>query len=279
MDFDKLVADIERKAAENITTDTDDYIEDGLLHCGKCRTPKQVRVILFDKERTPMCLCKCAVEQKEREEEAARRAEFEKKVEKLRRVGFPDEELKGATFDADDGNNEKISLAARNYVKNFATMRENGKGLLLYGGVGRGKTFIAACIANELINKGYPCLVTNFSRIINTIQGMFEGRQQYIDSLNRFDLLVIDDLAAERNTEYVGEIVQTIIDGRYRAGLPVIITTNLTGEELKNPSDIQRQRTYSRLLEMCIPIEVTGRDRRKEKLKAEFKNYADLLGV
>ena len=108
---------------------------------------------------------------------------------------------------------------------------------------------------------------------------MYEGKQNYIDNLNNFDLLVIDDLASERDTEYMGEIVQNIIDSRYRAGLPLIITTNLTSEELKKPLEIRKKRIYSRLFEMCYPIEVKGKDRRKQKLREEFGEIGEILGM
>ena len=86
-----------------------------------------------------------------------------------------------------------------------------------------------------------------------------------------YDLLIIDDLAAERNTEYMKEIVTTVIDERYRSGRPLIVTTNMTGQEMKNPADIGTDRILSRLFEMCDPVEVVGIDRRKEKLKKRIK--------
>lgn len=94
-----------------------------------------------------------------------------------------------------------------------------------------GKTYAACEVANALIDKGYPVLVTNFARITNTIQGMYEGKQDYIDSLNEFQLLVIDDLGAERESAYMQEMVYNIIDSRYRAGLPMIYTTNISIEQ------------------------------------------------
>lgn len=279
MTLNNVIINIENKAAESIKAEQGDYVVDGLLYCGKCHTKKQTRVEIFGKVRTPFCLCKCAVEQREREEAERKRIEFQDRIKHMRRVGFPDEEMKNWTFDKDDRTNAKITEIAHKYVENFETMRRSGKGLLLYGTVGTGKTFAAACIANALIDKGFPCLVTNFSRLINTISGMYDGKQTYIDSLNNYDLLVIDDLASERDTEYMNEIIFNIIDSRYRAGLPLIITTNLTAEELKQPADIRKQRVYSRLFEMCIPVEIKGVDRRRERLKDDFKEFADLLGM
>lgn len=280
MNITNFISDLEKKAAERITTEPDDYIgEDGLLYCGKCHTKKQTRIFLLGEERTPPCLCKCRQEQRDREEAEHKRILFEDKVKRLRQMGFPEREMQEWTFANADGSNEKLISAAQRYVDNFKEFRKNGKGLLLFGTVGTGKTFISACIANALIDRGYPVLMTNFARIANTVSGMWEGKQEYYDSLNDYQLLVLDDLAAERKTEYMSEIVFNVIDARYRAGLPLIVTTNLTSEELKHPADISYQRTFSRLLEMCIPVEVEGKDKRLEKLKADIKPMKDLLGL
>lgn len=280
MDISNTINGIERMAAENIKAEQGDYIgDDGLLYCGKCQTKKQTKVNILGVDRFPMCLCKCEAEKREREEAERKRLEFLKHIKDLRRTGFPESKMQEWTFANDDGGNEKISRVAKNYAENFDKMRADGKGLLFFGTVGTGKTYTAACIANALIDKGVPVLMTNFARIANTVQGLFEGKQAYYDSFNRYPLLILDDLSAERKTEYMQEIVFNVIDSRYRAGLPLIVTTNLTGDELKHPADVTNQRTYSRLLEMCLPIEVTGTDRRREKLKEDFAEYKELLGI
>lgn len=274
-----VVAGIMGKAEANAQKNDGDYEVDGLLHCGKCGTPKQVRVILFGKEQMPYCLCKCETQKRDERIAEMKRRDRQLEINKMRRIGFPESEMSRWTFSMDDGANEKMSNIAHKFVENFDEMVKRKKGLLLFGDVGTGKTFYAACIANALIDRGHPCLVTDFSRLVNTISGMYDGKQDYIDGLNRFDLLVIDDLARERDTEYMNEIVQTIIDSRYRSGLPVIITTNLTAEEIKDPADIRKKRTYSRLLEMCVPIHVEGTDRRRQKLKNDYGELKDMLGL
>lgn len=279
MDLSNVFNGIEERAKQAIQPEEGDYLVDGLLYCHKCNTPKQCRVELFGKVRTPMCLCKCEAEKRDREEAERKRIERMIEIQKLRRMGFPESEMDKWTFAADDMANPKISGIMQNYAGNFEKMYKSGKGLLLYGNVGSGKSYYAACIVNQLIDQGHPCLMTNFSRLVNTIQGMFDGKQDYIDKLNRFDLLVIDDLSAERDTEYMNEIIFSIIDSRYRAGLPLIVTTNMTAEEIKNPADIRKQRTYSRLLEMTIPIEVSGADRRRQKLKSDYVAFSDILGL
>lgn len=279
MDITSVISGIAANAEKANPAQADDYMKDGLLICGKCHTPKQCRIEWFGKESIVPCLCKCGVEKRDAEEEERKRHERMMDIRRMRDLGFADAEMQNWTFERDDGTNEILSQAARKYVEKFDEMKKRGQGLLLFGEVGTGKTFISACIANALIDKGYPCLVTNFARLVNTLSGMYEGKQNYIDNLNNFDLLVIDDLASERDTEYMGEIVQNIIDSRYRAGLPLIITTNLTSEELKKPLEIRKKRIYSRLFEMCFPIEVKGKDRRKQKLREEFGEIGEMLGM
>lgn len=280
--FEEAIEALAKKAAQANPPVEGDYIKDGLLHCGKCNTPKQCFVnnpFEAGKIDIRSCICKCKQEQLQAEEDERKRQDFDRKIKELRRAGFPDSEMQNWTFERDDGANKKVAEVMRRYVDKFPEMKQSGKGLLLHGTVGTGKTFAAACVANALIDKGYPCLMTNFTRLINTLSGMFDGKQAYIDGLNRFDLLVIDDLATEANTEFRNEIVFNVIDSRCRAGLPLIITTNLTGEELKHPADTMKQRIYSRLFEMCIPFEVAGQDRRRKKLTDDYKGYADLLGL
>lgn len=268
------------KAKETNNIVAGDYVgDDNLYYCGKCKTRKQTVVNLFGSVRIVPCICKCKAAEIKLEDEARQQREFFDKVKRYRQVGFPQSEMANWNFAADDGSNSKMTNAMQNYVQHFEEFRKQGKGLLLFGGVGTGKTFLAACAANALIDRGVPALVTNFARISNTLQGMFEGRQEYLDSLNNFPLLVLDDLSAERQTEYMLEIVFNVIDARYRAKLPLIVTTNLTREELMNPADIRYKRIFSRLFEMCTPIEVAGADRRHAALKNDIAATKQLLGL
>lgn len=278
--FNLIIDKLAGKTAQTVTLEDGDYKgEDGLYYCGKCHTKKQTVVDLFGEQRKVMCLCKCAAERRDAMIAEHRKMERLREIMRMRAAGFPESDMQNWNFEHDDGANAKVTNIAKRYVENFDKMRERGKGLIFYGSVGTGKTFYSACIANALIDRGLPCLVTNFSRLANTLNATFDGRQEYLDSLNRYELLVIDDLAAERDTEYMGEIVQTIIDSRYRAKMPTIITTNLSAEEIKNPADIRKQRTYSRLLEMCLPVEVQGRDRRRAQLVHDYAEFNDLLGL
>lgn len=267
---------IERSKTAIPTNDCDYIGEDGLLYCGKCHTKKQTEVMLFGTIRRPMCLCKCEAEKRDKEEAERKQADFGRKIKDLRRTGFPESNMQEWTFENDDMTNSRVTNAMKKYVENFDEMKKQGKGLLLYGNVGTGKTYAACEVANALIDKGYPVLVTNFARIINALQATFE-KQEYIDSFNRFSLLVIDDLGIERNTEFAKEQVFNIIDSRYRAGLPMIITTNLSIDKIKKPDDIDNGRIYDRILERCFPIEVSGQSRRRKAIRESYDDMKNLL--
>lgn len=280
MELTAVINGIVEQSKVSIKAEQGDFVDEttGLLMCGKCGTPKQCKVEIFGTIKTPMCLCKCEVEKREREEEERKRVEFEAMVRRLRREAFPEEDMQHWTFANDDLANERITKAMQRYVDSFADLRKSGKGLLLYGAVGTGKTFAACEVANALIDKGYPAYVTNFSRILNTLQGTFD-KQEYIDKLIGYQLLVIDDLGIERGTDFAREQVYNIIDARYRAGLPMIITTNLSIDKLKNPENISEARIYDRVLERCFPVEVTGQSRRRKAVIAEYAEMRDLLGL
>jgi DNA replication protein DnaC len=279
MSFEQVFKDAIKKSEEAHPIKDGDYIgEDGLWYCGNCKTRKQSQVTALGKTYKPFCLCDCEAQKLQEEEEARKQKEFAEKVKDLRRVGFPDADMLQWTFANDDMENEQITKAMKRYVENFPELRKQGKGLLLYGSVGRGKTYAACEVANALIDKGYSVLVTNFSRVLNTLQSTFE-KQEYIDSLNDFSLLVIDDLGIERSTEYAKEQVYNVIDSRYRAGLPMIITTNLSIDKIKNPVDIENGRIYDRIIERCFPIEVKGQNRRHKAVRESYGDMKELLGL
>ena len=278
MSMEQAFINMVKQSEETNRINDGDYVENGLWYCGKCNTPKQIEIKAFGGTHKPFCNCDCEKQRIEAEEEHKKQAEFNNRVKELRRNGFPDAEMMSWTFANDDMENEQITKAMKRYVENFDELKKQGKGLLLYGNVGRGKTYSACEVANALIDKGYSVLVTNFSRVLNTLQSTYD-KQEYIDSLNSFSLLVIDDLGIERSTEYAKEQVYNIIDARYRAGLPMIITTNLSIDKIKNPDDIENGRIYDRIIERCFPIEVQGKNRRHKAVRESYTDMKDLLGL
>ena len=243
----------------------DEYINeaDGLIYCAKCHTPRQCVIHHGDRIVTPPVMCDCQRTAEEKAEAAFQKRQEEFRIERMKSSGLQDRYLHDYTFANDKGYNPEIKKAQR-YVTEWAMMKENCIGLLLWGNVGTGKTFIAACIANALIEKGVSVLMTNFSKILNSLSGMFDvDRNKFIDSFNRYSLLIIDDLGIERNSEFALEQVFNVIDSRYRNKKPLIVTTNLTLDELKHPKDLAHARIYDRVLERCVPLKVNRQNIRQ----------------
>lgn len=271
-----ILAAVIRRADDPGQIGDADFVIDGIVHCGNCKTAKEFRLPTGNKVRS---LCRCETEKRDAEEAERRAREKAERIAEYKRSWFKGKTAEDMTFQQDDLANPKASDAARRYVENFSHFQKEGKGLLFLGNVGTGKTFLAAAICNELLNQGYWCKMTDFARLINEANSRKYDKQEYLDDLNRFDLLAIDDLGAERDTEFMAETIFNIIDGRNNTGKPLIVTTNLTSEELKNPTDIRRERIYSRLLRMCIPVEVSGIDRRKKNLRDTFDENGRILGL
>ena len=235
--------------------------EDGLIYCEKCRTPVQCRVKFEDRIRIMPCICRCQQEEGERQKKRMEKQEQMLYVRRLKAAGLQERYLREWTFES-ACDTPTVQLGKR-YVEQWKQAREKNLGLLFCGDIGTGKSFLAACIANALLEKGIPVLMTNFSKILNQMGAMYsDEKYHYIASFNQFSLLIIDDLGIERNTDYALEQVYAVIDERYKARLPLIITTNLTISQLRNPEDAAHARIYSRVLEMCTPVHVPGIDRR-----------------
>ena len=275
-----------RKFTEELTNQVptrelqpDEYFHesDRLIYCAKCHTPRQGRYTLQGRVFMPPIRCKCQQKLYNQEETKRKLLEKQAEIERMKASGLQDKALYDYTFDKDNGINPEMAYAHK-YVENWEDMKANSSGLLLWGNVGTRKSFFAGCIANALLEKGVPVLMTNFSRILNTLTGMhFEDRNQFIDSLNRYSLLIIDDLGIERNSEFALEQVFNVIDSRYRSKKPLIVTTNLTLTELNSAPDVAHRRIYDRILERCAPIRINNRNIRQVNASANLQEAKKIL--
>ena len=252
--------------------------EDGLIYCSKCRTARQKRIEFSGRVIEPRCMCACQTAAYEQQVQERKHREFLDSVEKNRSVGLTDPVLRKHTFENDLGYNPRQMEMAKRFVQHWEEFQKDSMGLLLWGPVGTGKSFIAGCIANALLDQGVQVMMTNFARLLNKLTDMYAGdRNAYIDSFNSFPLLIIDDLGVERNSEFARERVFSVIDSRYRSQLPMIVTTNLTPKEMKNPADLSRARIYDRVLERCTPIRVDNQNIRERNKADNLKKSKQLL--
>ena len=248
--------------------------ESGLLCCGKCGKPKRSRIEVSGEEIVVPVPCDCRLRQIEDEKKQTAATLAAMRSTELRKLSLMDSSLSAARFDSADvsGDNARSIAMCRRYAEKFPQMRRENRGLLLFGSVGTGKTYTAACVANELLSQGIPVVMTSLVKLIDS------DSDELCRRMTAIDLLVLDDLGAERSTDYALEKVYNVADSRYRSGLPVIYTTNLTLEELKHPTDNRMARIYDRVLERCFPVEFRGISRRKSAARQGFEDMRELLG-
>ena len=223
--------------------------------------------------------CRCRAERRKQEEQMLMQDREMRAAQALKQQSLMDERLRDISFDGfqqTKGNAYNLKLCLR-YAKHFDEMLAKNQGLLFYGGVGTGKTFAAACIANHLLSQRVPVVMTSFVKLLETMQGFSEDDSALIARLNRAKLLIIDDLGAERSTDFALEKVYDIVDSRYRAKLPIILTTNLSMTEMKESADIRYTRIYDRIFEMCYPMNFTGRSWRKAEAARRFDEMKNFL--
>ena len=258
-----------------------DYEVNGILHCGVCKEPKRMYFDCNGEQVLCTTDCKCVREEKARQKE---REEYENRLQQVKRlqsVSLMDEIFAEATFenfDVTDSNRTNYKYCL-NYAKKFNQMRESGQGLLLYGPVGTGKSFAAACIANAVMGDLRTVVMTSLVKLLQQISA-FDNKyseEDLINDLMKPSLLILDDLGAERNTDFALEKVYNIIDSRYRSKKPLILTTNLSIKEMKESTDTRYSRIYDRIFEMCYPMKFDGVSRRKIEAKRRFDEMKALL--
>lgn len=139
---------------------------------------------------------------------------------------------------------------------------------------------MAACIANALLEQEVRVLMTNFATIIN---GIFSAtdKNDYVNAICGYDLLIIDNLGVESHSEYRMEGLFNVIDRRVRSGKLMIITTNLTMKEMDETQDLNEARIYDRIHAVCQPVKIKGESQRKAnrgKMMYKFREIFTMTG-
>ena len=249
-----------------------DFIDasDGLLHCGICGDAKEVaykpaewmRPLLGSEVKRPR-ICRCQAERQAREAALFEEKRHVQRVAELRAAGIHDARLRECTFSADDQKDIKTREICRRYVERWEKVTAERIGLLLWGETGCGKTFYAACIANALIEREIKAVLTSIPDLSARLMANYgEAREAVLEDVRRAPLLILDDIGFERSTPTGIENAFSIVDTRYDSGKPLIVTTNLTPDEIKNPTDVAHKRTLSRIAELCaVHVHVEGNRR------------------
>jgi DNA replication protein DnaC len=153
----------------------------------------------------------------------------------------------------------------RRFVRDIDANLDAGRGLWFYGSVGTGKTTLAMLVSRSALDAGRSVAIYSLPRLLAEIRATFESDSEgsYVDFLDRLaavDLLHVDDVGAERTSDWVLEQLYAIVNARYEDERSVIITTNLERDALVEQI---KERTVSRLEEMCTLVPLYGEDARR----------------
>jgi len=168
--------------------------------------------------------------------------------------------------------------AVRRYVRHIDERLDEGRGLWLIGDVGTGKTTLAMLVSKAALDAGRTVAIYSLPRLLNVIRRAIDseaGMLDYLDRLTAVDLLHIDDLGAEKTTEWVLEQLYSIVNARYEAGRAIVATTNLMPDKLAEQIG---PRTVSRIEEMCgafLPL--FGEDHRRAEAVGGLASELDAV--
>lgn len=166
----------------------------------------------------------------------------------------------------------------RNYADHWEEMQQNNIGLILFGNVGTGKSYAAGCVANAVIDRMVSVGFIAVADIVNRMQGLWgDDCDRFMRSLMRSDLLILDDLGAERNTSYGKECVFDVINRRRLSGKPMIVITNIPLKYMQQTTDMDERRIFDRILECCMPVQFDCQNFRQVNRQENMKKAIRLL--
>lgn len=262
--------------------------KDGLWRCGVCHALKQTSLDCGGETLHPFVPCDCKKKANKMVEDQILENMAADDLQKRREDCFP-ATAKGfpmlsMTFEKSNGTNEKPMSIAKRYCNAFDLMLDKGEGLLLWGLRGTGKTYIAICIANNLLDAGEKVKFVQMPTIIRAAQvGEFVP-----EDYNKYHLIIIDDLGVERQTDFAQEVLWSMIEERVKNQLPMIITTNISLDEIKRRSGLTEaseqkcscfDRALSKILEVCTPIEINETNERRNKIWEKQQFVKETLGI
>lgn len=181
-------------------------------------------------------------------------------------------------FAHDNGENPFITNTGLQYVYNYKEMKEEGMGIMYFGGAGAGKSYAAAQIVNALTDAGYDCLFTSFRNILTELGTLSnEGKRNYLNQLFRKDLLAFDEYGCEGEGNYNNQMVLYIISNCYQRHIPMLVTTPYHRESLVKSNNALRLQTLSRLWQRCCCIQVVAPPSRRHQTREQMNKTEALL--
>lgn len=211
-------------------------------HCGRPLLAGRIYGVEINLE------CECQTEAREREEQRKNEQKALDRIAKNRREsGLPRAYINISFDDFEEREGTQTALRnARKYAENINAIT---KGLLLIGNTGSGKTHLAAAIANTVLDAGYTVKFARAADIPYEVQKTYgdptKSEDEVIEPLRRCKLLIIDDLGADKLTDFDRAVIHGILDYRIINCKPTVVTTNLAENQMMATLD---SRTVDRIL-------------------------------
>lgn len=265
------------------------------MNCTTCNKPYELnksieflKNILTEKQLEnikyiPSCNC---LDEKEKEmmileEKKLDRERKHNRIKKFKDISVVDSKFDDARFENADMTDEHMKPCLK-YAENFL-IKDTSLGMALFGQPGNGKTFATACIGNYLMDAGKTVLALSVSSYLTKLKEFNKGEENLIlKYVSECDLLIIDDLGSEflkKDESWTLEKIFMLIDTRYRANKPLIISTNLGINEDPKKCELTKfytcngkPRISDRIKEMCYPMLISGNSRRVVK-RDEFRDF------
>lgn len=242
--------------------------------CGKEITVLSVTLGSQTKRIVPRC--RCQVEKEEQWHKELKERERKRRIESLFPTWALGQRFQECTFESfkPRPGTENALKAAQEFAASFPPA--DGIGLMFLGTWGNGKSHLAAAIVHAVKAQGHTAVFASVPEVLSRIRATYndearETEAQLMFGLREAKLTVLDDLGAEKKSNWTLEKVYELIDARYRARRPTIVTSNLTPEELEEQIG---PRAYDRLLEMCLPVVNRGTSYRREVAAKRMKGGA-----
>lgn len=232
--------------------------DQGVVRCWKCRERRVAFVPAVGRELPVACRCWAATAAAARKSQAILAADL-----KIRSSPFFSRGYDDFTFEADSWPDSEASQQCRAWVERWNEMREANYGLLFSGRIGTGKTYLAAAVVNALRARGVSAIICTAANLVNVAQAS-RNPLAAIDELDSFELVALDDLGAERGTDYGISLIEGFINSRALSKRPLVVTTNFSAAQMRQPEDLRWARTFDRILALCPHVIVTTGDSRRK---------------
>lgn len=264
------------KAMLATLNEAEEYVKDNEIYCKTCNTPRTS----FAFTQKVRVRCECQMRAWEKKEQELKEFEMKERIKKLKEASLLGKKYTSVSFENTDTTNTefaKIFGRCKRYCEVVDQVLDRGLGIYMYGNAGTGKTRLTACMANELMDKGYVVVFTNFSEISKKIRLSYENKgvseAGIMEKLLNADFLFIDDLGTEmlvkdNQDKWIQQKIYEVINGRYNNNRPIVITSNHSLSELMNNRGLS-PKTLDRIVEMCEPMKLEGQSYRLKARKLQ----------